>query len=99
MSRYSNTSTIKNTDTSKTYMNSTIYPKIKASDDDLYVISTSADRLDLLADKYYGNPSMWWIIAVANNINDADFFVEAGKQLRIPSNVQKIMNDLQTINK
>jgi hypothetical protein len=42
---------------------------------------------------------MWWIIAVANNINDADFFIEAGRQLRIPSNISKIMNDLRNLNK
>ena len=99
MSRYSNTQTIKDSDTQKKYMQSTIYPKIKASNDDFYVISTTTDRLELMADKYYGDTSMWWIIAVANNINDGGFFVSSGLQLRIPANVQKIMNDLRNLNK
>jgi hypothetical protein len=99
MSRYSNTQTIKNADNQKTYMQSTLYPKISASNDDVYVISTSTDRLDLLASKYYGDPSMWWIIAVANNINDGTFYVDSGLQLRIPSNTAKIMNDLRNLNK
>jgi len=83
----------------KQYFESVIYPKIKANDDDLYVISEVTDRLDLLANKYYGDTSLWWIIAVANNINDASFYVTEGLQLRIPSNVYKILNDLEKINK
>ena len=85
--------------TKKKYLGSTIYPKIKASDNDLYVISDVADRLDLLAHKYYGDRTLWWIIAVANNINDASFYVKEGIQLRIPSDISKILNDLEKINK
>ncbi len=85
--------------TKKKYLGSTIYPKIKASDNDLYVISEVTDRLDLLAHKYYGDRTLWWIIAVANNINDASFYVKEGIQLRIPSDVSKILNDLEKINK
>jgi hypothetical protein len=55
--------------------------------------------LDLLAYKYYGDTSYWWIIATANNINDATFYVEPGKQLRIPANISTIMSDLEKINK
>ena len=29
------------------------------------------DNLDYLALKYYNNPTLWWIIAYFNNINDA----------------------------
>jgi hypothetical protein len=85
--------------TKKKYLGSTIYPKIKASDNDLYVISEVTDRLDLLAHKYYGDRTLWWIIAVANNINDASFYVKEGIQLRIPSDISKILNDLEKINK
>jgi hypothetical protein len=42
---------------------------------------------------------MWWIISVANNINDASFYVTEGLQLRIPSNLGQIMNDFEKINK
>lgn len=86
-------------ETKKKYLGSIIYPKIKATDNDLYVISESTDRLDLLAHKYYGDKTLWWIIAVANNINDASFYVKEGLQLRIPSNLSKILNDLEKLNK
>jgi hypothetical protein len=96
--RYTYTNVVKDTDTNKSYMQSTIYPKIKASDNDFYIISEAGDRLDLLAKKYYNNTSLWWIIAVANNLNDGNFFVEEGLQLRIPSDVAKISSELKRIN-
>lgn len=83
----------------KSYLSSTIYPKIKPSDNDTYIISEAGDRLDLLANKYYKDASLWWIISVANNINDASFYVAEGLQLRIPSNIGQIMNDFEKINK
>ena len=86
-------------DTKKKYLGSLIYPKIKPTDNDLYIISESTDRLDLLANKYYGDKKLWWIIAIANNINDASFYVKEGLQLRIPSNLSKILNDLEKLNK
>lgn len=97
--RYRTTKTVIDTDTNKTYMETTIYPKISPSDTDIYIITDETDRLDLLADKYYGDSKMWWIIATANNINDATFFIEPGTQLRIPSNIQKIVNNLTNINR
>lgn len=99
MDRYRSTKTITEPDTKKQYMESTIYPKVQASDNDFYIISDDGDRLDLLAYKYYNDVSMWWVIAVANNLNDANFYVEPGIQLRIPANIDKINNDLAKINK
>jgi phage tail protein X len=96
--RYTYTSVVKDTDTNKSYMQTTIYPKIKASDNDFYIISEAGDRLDLLAKKYYNNTSLWWIIAVANNLNDGNFFVEEGLQLRIPFDIAKISSELKRIN-
>lgn len=97
--RYKFTKINKNINDNKSYMQSTIYPKVSASDSDIYIIVDETDRLDLLANKYYGDSSMWWIIANANNINDATFYIEPGTQLRIPTNVQPILSNLQSINK
>ena len=97
--RYRYTTTQRDKDTQQTHMVSTIYPRIKPSDDDLYIITEAGDRLDLLAKKYYKDPAYWWIIALANNMNDANFFVKEGIQMRIPSNVARILNNLEKINK
>ncbi len=99
MSRYTNSEKLQTKGSKKQYLESTIYPIVKASDTDLYIISEKGDRLDLLANKYYGDQTMWWIIATANNINDATFYVEPGIQLRIPTDTAKVLTDLQNINK
>jgi hypothetical protein len=85
--------------TKKKYLSSIIYPKIKPSNDDLYIISEASDRLDILASKYYNDKTLWWIIATANNLNDASLSITPGTQMRIPSNISKILNDLEKINK
>ena len=97
--RYSYANVKKDTDTNVAYYESTIYPKIKPSDNDFYIITDAGDRLDLLAKKYYNNPSMWWIIAVANNLNDGNLFVPEGIQMRIPNDIQNIVSNLQKSNK
>lgn len=97
--RYAYSKVIQSNETKKQYLESTIYPKIKANDNDFYIISEAGDRLDLLANKYYNDKTKWWIIATANNINDATFYVEPGIQLRIPSDVNAVMNNLEKLNK
>lgn len=98
MSRYTYAETLTQKETKKRYLESVIYPKIPLSDQDIYVITNSTDRLDLLANQYYGDTIYWWVIAVANNINDGTLYLEEGKQLRIPGNLPGILNELDRIN-
>ena len=46
------------------------------------------DRIDTLADQYFGDPELWWIIAEANP--QWSFFerLPAGVNLRIPSGLR-----------
>jgi len=97
-SRYQYATNLISSDTKRKYLGSIIYPKIKPTNDDMYIISEQGDRLDILALKYYNDETLWWIIAVANNLNDASYSITPGTQLRIPANVGKILNDLQTLN-
>jgi hypothetical protein len=99
MSRYTYAETLLQKETKRRYLESVIYPKIPLSDEDIYVITNSTDRLDLLANQYYGNTMYWWVIAVANNINDGTLYIEEGRQLRIPKNLPAILNELDRINK
>jgi len=48
------------------------------------------DRLDILATRFYGEGSYWWIIAIANDIGWA-LQISAGIQLRIPKMADKIL--------
>lgn len=76
----------------------TEYPKIEPSETDIIVISNDGDYLDTLAYKYYGDPTLWWVIALVNNIGKARMSVPAGLQLRIPTNINDILVNFNNIN-
>ena len=60
-------------------------------DGDTYGETTIADRLDLLANQFYGDPKLWWVIANANNIGKGTLFIEEGAVLRIPANPKNVV--------
>jgi hypothetical protein len=72
-----------------------IYPNIPLRDSDIYAVTQTGDRLDTLAHQFYGDSSLWWIIATANNIHDAVLAVEDGTILRIPENYLQIINNFE----
>ena len=91
----------RNKTTCKLYYKNIEYPVIPESPNDLYIISKSTDRLDLLANDYYGDHKLWWIISKANpnKVKRDTLFLEPGMQIRIPENFQKIYSDFKKINK
>ena len=88
-------------DNRKRYFVPLKYPEIPLSADDVYVITTTGDRLDLLANQFYNDNRLWWIIAAANpNIIRRDSFALAPNiELRIPSNEQDIIDNYEDLNK
>jgi len=92
-SRYKNNKLIKLNDGRLVYK-SKIYRKIPKRDDDVYIVTQGGDRLDTLANQFYGDSSLWWIIATANNIHDATFAVDAGTELRLPMNFRNIESNI-----
>ena len=76
----------------------TYYPIIPESYDDFYVTASESDYLDSLAKKYYGDETLWWIIARANNLPGYKLSVTTNRQLRIPGNISVIMNRLKQLN-
>ena len=64
----------------------TTYSSIPKTDSDLYVITTTGDRLDNLAAQFYGDVNLWWYIAKANNLTFMT--IPVGTRLRIPSTIQ-----------
>jgi len=77
------TSNIILTGNKKHYTSNTL-ANIPESPNDEYIITKKNDRLDLLANKYYNDATMWYIIALANNITPITFFIEPGSSIRIP---------------
>jgi hypothetical protein len=87
--------------TQNRYYKNIEYPEIPVSSNDIYIISKATDRLDLLANDYYGDVRYWWIISKANpdKVKRDSFFINPGLQIRIPSNVENIYNDFLNLNK
>ncbi len=83
----------------KRVQSSTIYPPIIAQDGDIYIITTYNDSLDNIAQAFYGDPALWWIIAEANALGKGSLKVPAGVQLFIPNNFEKIENDINSLNR
>lgn len=77
-----------------TYLETYNQVKVPVSDEDSYHVVTHAEvnRLDLIANDYYGVPEFWWMIALANNLIDP-FIINEGVMLRIPSLIT--MNDFK----
>tara|TARA_R110001592_G_scaffold40088_1_gene131793 strand:+ start:407 stop:700 length:294 start_codon:yes stop_codon:yes gene_type:complete len=67
--------------------------------DDQYIITREGDRFDLLAHQFYGDVSMWWFIALANDIRPASMMVPIGIQLRIPANLDEVGRQLESAEK
>jgi len=90
--RYDNDIILK-TAQGKPYYKAKGYPNIPLSSEDIYVITTIGDRLDLLAYNYYNDVNFWWVIAMANNnITKGSLFPIPGTQLRIPANLNNVLN-------
>ena len=76
------------------------YPNIPLSIQDLYIVTSDFDRLDNLANLYYGDSNLWWIILAANPdiISRDGVVLKSGIHIRIPSDVEGITQIFQTIN-
>jgi hypothetical protein len=91
-SRYQNIPITKLNATGSLYYQTNIYPTIQPTNTDYYVITTIGDRLDLIAYDFYQDSSLWWIIASANALPGDSIYTPIGIQLRIPTDIQTILN-------
>jgi len=96
-SRYQYIQILKN-NTGKRYYKNNVYPEIPIDPNDYYVISTISDRLDLLANDFYGDSTLWWIIAMVNDLEGDSMFPPTGIQLRIPANVSTLLTKFNQSN-
>lgn len=98
ISRYDYAKQTRN-DKGKEVRTSLTLPTVAEQENDVYIMTNSTDRLDGLANHFYGDPRYWWVIAVVNNLGKGTLMVPAGLQLRIPANPSTVMNEVQNINK
>ena len=109
MNRYQNIQILRNIEESETlgprYRRGTKYPEVPFNENDIYVITTQGDRYDLLSQQYYGDQTLWWIIAIANvgdytsEVPLNSLFIPVGTQLRIPISVQDVLFKYSSLNR
>ena len=97
MKRYSSTKRKLDKEGFRVY-STTLYPQIPVSDSDKFIYPKDGDRLDTLAFRYYGDTTLWWVIAKANGIR-GKVAVATDEVLRIPGNVSYIMENFRRINR
>jgi hypothetical protein len=84
------------------------YPQVPLNADDIYVYAVQGDRFDTLANQYYRDSSLWWIISIANtatagtsspsDLPQNSLLIPEGLQIRIPANPQSIISAFKSIN-
>ena len=100
MNRYENGTILITTPSNQPYYKGKFYPNIPLSESDVYVITTVGDRLDNLSYSYYNDATLGWIIATANNnITKGALFPVPGTQLRIPTDLNYVLNLFDQFNK
>ena len=106
MNRYQNTS-LTSIDGKRVYQ-TTRYPEIPITNDDIYIYTTQGDRFDVLANVYYKDSSLWWIISTANtaiagttlpsDLPQDSLVIPEGLQIRIPTNYIAVLNSFKFLN-
>ena len=96
MKRYSNTE-IKRDKSGVRVYNTTFYPSIPIDDSDQFIYTKFGDRVDALANEYYGDVTLWWIISKANGIK-GQAGLKPGQLLRIPGQVEEILSNFRDLN-
>ena len=105
MNRYNNIKQIRNENSNvgtigDLYYRTVSYPEIEPRETDIYVETEWGDRLDLLAFQFYGDVTLYWIIALANpnTVGLGSLFPKQGTQLRIPMDISAIIDEYNSIN-
>jgi hypothetical protein len=95
MSRYNTTAEIRD-NKDKRRRATTIIPVMPITTNDIYIVTTGIERLDKLAQTFYDDVSLWWIIAAANGLGKGTLIIPENTNLRIPSkaNAQDVIIQL-----
>ena len=95
MNRYTSSTILKNSN-GKQRQSTVIVPSIPESANDIYIQTTSTERLDKLALNFYQDATMWWVIAAANGLGKGTLIVPQNTIIRIPNNqnIQQVINQV-----
>ena len=80
------------------YYKPTIVPNVPIKDSDIFVYPVYGDRFDIIAQRYYNDSTLWWIIAKANELSRGEISADPLKKLRIPTEIDDILESVQKSN-
>jgi hypothetical protein len=69
----------------------TYYPSIYAKSDDTYIITGTTDRLDNIALDFYSDSTLWWVVAMVNDLPGDSIYPPQGQYLRLPRDLSSIL--------
>mgnify|MGYP007077506591 CR=1 FL=1 len=95
--RYKDTPIKQNQEGSRVY-GTTFFSKLPIRDTDSFKYFPRGTRFDKIAYDYYGDPSLWWIITLANGVTNASIQVEPTIEYRIPTELEPILSDFKRLN-
>lgn len=74
-------------------------PSFSETSDDIVINVSRGTRLDMLAQQFFGDATLWWVIAMYNNIGDASLYLRDDiSYLRIPNDIQQVFNEIKSLN-
>ena len=76
----------------------TYYPDIDYKENDNYIVTGATDRLDNIAFDFYGDSTLWWVVAMVNNLEGDSMFPPLGMYLRVPSNLAGLLSQYKESN-
>ena len=84
------------------------YPEVPLSPNDVYDYTTQGDRFDILANQFYNDSSLWWVISIANtntagtslpsDLPQNSLVIPEGIQIRIPADYASVVREFNLIN-
>ena len=95
--RYKN-NTIKKDINNVRYYKPRIIPNVPIKDTDIFVYPLYGDRFDTIAQRYYNDSNLWWIIAKANEISNGKISPDQLKKLRIQTEIDDIIESINNAN-
>lgn len=67
------------------FWDAVVLPTNTPRQDDIEYVVQGNDRIDLLAQRFYQDPVLWWVIAWANDLEILPTDLNEGQTLTIPS--------------
>lgn len=77
---------------------SLVIPSFEERSDDIVIEVNDYTRLDVLANDFFNDSTLWWVLASYNNMNGSSLYTTGKKYLRIPSDIQIVFNKIKELN-